>query len=366
MDVADLRRVSPASLPDGGADASLVPAAPGTKGGERMVLNLFFEERDDRWFPGDRHIRPLLRRALLGKSWTSGQRRVFLNLCAGLDRLGIPYRVNDYRYIRKHPEELACIIGRPFVLDWFKWENPLLLGVAMYDHPVQAGERLKDLHVKGILVPCAWYADMCRTEWPHVGVWPVGIETDVWMPTPASRKSVDVLLYDKVRWEHDRYEAELIEPVRRHLEASGRTVEVIRYGHYKEDDYKAALARCRSMVFLCEHESQGIACQQALSSGVPVFAWDRGGPWQDPAYFPHKVRYEGGVSSVPYFDARCGMTFKDADGFASGWDTFWSRTCAGDFAPREYVMDNLTLEKGALHYYGLAEAAMQHQVHPLR
>jgi len=26
-----------------------------------MVLNLFFEERDDRWFPGDRHVRPLLR-----------------------------------------------------------------------------------------------------------------------------------------------------------------------------------------------------------------------------------------------------------------------------------------------------------------
>ena len=51
------------------------------------------------------------------------------NLCAGLDRMGIRYRVNDYGHIRKHPEELACIIGRPFVLDWFAWKNPLLLGV---------------------------------------------------------------------------------------------------------------------------------------------------------------------------------------------------------------------------------------------
>ncbi|MGC8059577.1 hypothetical protein ACP3WF_24070, partial [Salmonella enterica] len=82
------------------------------------------------------------------------------------------------------------------------------------------------------------------------------------------------------------YQPELIAPIRKFLEASGRTVETIRYGHYKEEDYQAALARCRSMVFLCEHESQGIACQQALSSGVPVFAWDRGGPWQDPKYFP--------------------------------------------------------------------------------
>lgn len=359
MDVAEPTRAHPTSWPPGGTDAALVPADFGTQTRDRMVLNLFFEERDDRWFPGDRHIRPLLRRLVVGESFISGQRRVLLNLCAGLDRLGIRYRVNDYRYIQKHPEELACIIGRPFVLDWFKWKNPLLLGVAMYDHPIDAPERLKDLRVKRVLVPCAWYADMFRPHWPHVDAWPVGIDTDLWTPTPADRKSVDVLLYDKVRWDYERYEPELIEPIRRHLAASGRTVEVIRYGHYKEDDYKAALAHCRSMIFLCEHESQGIACQQALSSGVPVFAWDRRGPWQDPKYFPHKVRYEGGVSSVPYFDARCGMTFTDAAGFTSGWSEFWSHVSAGDFAPRDYVIENLTLEKGALHYYEIAEAVMQ-------
>lgn len=359
MDVAERTRAHPTSRPHGGTDAPLVPADFGTQRRERMVLNLFFEERDDRWFPGDRHIRPLLRRLVKGESFISGQRRVLLNLCAGLDRLGIRYRVNDYRYIQKHPEELACIIGRPFILDWFKWKNPLLLGVAMYDHPVDAPERLNELQVKRVLVPCAWYADMFRPHWPHVDAWPVGIDTDLWTPTPADGKSVDVLLYDKVRWDYERYEPELIEPIRRQLEASGRTVEVIRYGHYKEADYKAALARCRSMIFLCEHESQGIACQQALSSGVPVFAWDRGGPWQDPKYFPHKVKYEGGVSSVPYFDARCGMTFTDATSFVAGWSAFWSHVSAGDFAPRDYVVENLTLEKGALHYYEIAEAAMQ-------
>jgi hypothetical protein len=71
------------------------------------------------------------------------------------------------------------------------------------------------------------------------------------------------------------------------------------------------------------------------------------------------VRYEGGVSSVPYFDARCGSKFVDAAGFTSGWGDFWSQVSAGEFAPRDYVMDNLTLEKGALHYYGIAEAVMQ-------
>ena len=355
MNVVERARASAAILPHDGTDAPLAPRDPG---GEPMVLNLFFEERDDRWFPGDRRIRPLVRRLLLGKTWISGQRRVFLNLRAGLDRLGLPYRVNDYSYIRKHPDELACILGRPFVLDWFEWKNPLLLGVAMFNHPVDAPERLKDLAKQTILVPSQWYAEMCRPYWPHVEVWPVGIETDLWTPTPAAQKSVDVLLYDKVHWDRDAYERDLIEPICRHLAESGRTVEIIRYGRYKETDYKAALGRCRSMIFLSEHESQGIACQQALSSGVPVFAWDRGGPWQDPEYFPDRVQYEGGVSSVPYFDERCGMTFPDAAGFATGWRAFWSEVRSGGFAPRDYVIENLTLEKGARHYYDLAQAVM--------
>ncbi len=186
MDVAERIWANPASLPHGGTDAPLVPADPATGGRERMVLNLFFEERDNRWFPGDRHIRPLLRRMLLGKSWISGQRRVFLNLCAGLDRVGIRYRVNDYGYIRKHPQELACIIGRPFVLDWFAWKNPLLLGVAMYNHPMEAPERLSEpanedhpgalhlvrRHVPAALAACRGLAGRHRDRFVDAGAAP--------------------------------------------------------------------------------------------------------------------------------------------------------------------------------------------------
>ena len=41
---------------------------------------------------------------------------------------------------------------------------------------------------------------------------------------------------------------------------------------YREEEYRAALNKCRAMVFLCEHETQGIAYQQALSCDVPIFA----------------------------------------------------------------------------------------------
>lgn len=326
-----------------------------------MILNLFFEDKDDRWFPGDRHVRRILRRLLLGTPQMNGQLRVFLNLCAGLDRLGIAYRVNDYNYIRKHPEALACIVGRSFVLDRIEWRNPILLGVAIYNHPLDDPELFNRLPVKTVLVPCEWYADMYRRDWPNVEAWPVGIDTDAWLPSPAEQKTVDVLLYDKVRWQRDRYTPELIEPIRAKLRAEGRSFLEIRYGQYKEEEFQAALVRCRTMIFLCEHESQGLACQQALSSGVPVFAWDRGGPWQDPDYFPHKVRFEGGVSSVPYWDERCGMKFADMRAFETSWREFWTRSAAGEFAPRDYILDNLTLEKQALRYYEIAQAVMQRQ-----
>jgi hypothetical protein len=367
MKVAERLLTDPrvATAASGKTDRTVVatrpPANPACERDNRMVLNLFFEDKDDRWFSGDRHIRRALRRLLLGRPQMNGQLRVFLNLCAGLDRLGIRYRVNDYDYILKHPEELACIIGRSFVLDRIKWTNPILLGVAVYNHPLDDPDLFRRLPVKSMLVPCDWYADMCRAHWPDVEAWPVGIDTDAWAPSPAAEKTVDVLLYDKIRWERDRYVPELLEPIRARLKAEGRSFSEIRYGNYTEHDYQAALNRCRAMIFLCEHESQGLACQQALASGIPIFAWDRGGPWQDPDYFPHKVRFERGVSSVPYWDERCGMKFADIRGFKADWQAFWMRSAAGDFTPRDYILDNLTLEKRALQYYEIAQAVMQRQ-----
>src|SRR5438309_1531345 len=81
-------------------------------------------------------------------------------------------------------------------------------------------------------------------------------------------------------------------------------------------EFHAALEQCRTMRLLCEHETQGIAYQQALSCNVPILAWERSGYWQDPAYYPDKVKFAP-VTSVPYWDDRCGRTFKNAGEFPS-------------------------------------------------
>jgi hypothetical protein len=315
------------------------------------VLNLFYEEPDgDRWLPFDRLPRRIVRRVLRGEPEIGGHRRVSLNLRAGLDRLRIPYRFNDYDYARRNPNELVCIIGKAQVLDKIEWKNPILFGAAVFSHPLDDPHLFERLPVKKILLPGAWMKEMWRPYWDEpVAVWPVGIDTDRWRPREPAEKPFDVLLYDKVRWDHVRYESSLIEPIRGKLRQAGRSFREIRYGAYREVELEAALAECRTVVFLCEHETQGIAYQQALAAGVPILAWDRGGYWQDPAYFPDKVKFQP-VTSVPFWDERCGRTFAAIEEFDDAWRQFWDEFKSGRYDPRAYILDNLTLEQCAQRY----------------
>jgi hypothetical protein len=106
------------------------------------------------------------------------------------------------------------------------------------------------------------------------------------------------------------------------------------------------------MVFVCEHETQGIAYQEALSSGVPILAWDHAGEWLDSNFHPHLVRFAP-ISSVPYWDDRCGEKFATAADFPAALDQFQARLSLGAFAPRDYILEHLTLEH-------CAEAFVEH------
>lgn len=315
------------------------------------VLNLFYSEPDpDRWFLFDRFPRRLLRRSLRGKPRIGGQKRLFLNLCAGLQKLGVPYRVNDYRYIRHHPDELACIVGKPHLLDALSWRNPILFGAAVHSHPLADPALLQRLAVRQVLVPGEWMRRMCE---PYYGqsvlAWPVGIDTDKWKPPATGQKTIDFLLYDKVRWNHSQSETSLLQPIRHALRKNALSFCEIRYGSYDEEQFWKNLQCCKGMIFLCEHETQGIAYQQALACGVPILAWDSQGFWQDPEFFPHRVKYRP-VSSVPYWDERCGLKFRDASDFSEQLAQFLENLRAGKFSPRDYILENLTLETCAQRY----------------
>jgi hypothetical protein len=312
-------------------------------------LNLFYSEPDpDRWFKYDRYPRKIIRQLVRGRQRPGGVAMVAINLMKGLDKLGVPYRFNDFRYIKTHPDEIACIIGKPHVILDRKWQNPVIFGAGVYSHPVECPTLFtKYPNVKKILVPGEWMRKMFEPYYhDQVLTWPVGIDTNLWSPAIKSGIKTDFLIYDKVRWEHDKYETELINPICRELNKRSLSYEFIRYGNYSPQELIEKLKHSGNVLFLCEHETQGLAYQQILATNTPILAWDRGGHWQDPYYYP-KIKF-GPVSSVPYWDERCGIKFKDAQDFGTRLDEFMSRRLS--FSPRSYIEETLTLEKCAQAY----------------
>jgi hypothetical protein len=313
-------------------------------------LNLFYKEpeHDDRWFKYDRYPRKIIRRIIRGKERPGGVMMIAINLMKGLDKIGVTYRFNDFAYIKKHPEEIACIIGKHELLFDRKWKNPIILGAGIYSHPIEC-PNLFELYpnVKRFLVPGEWMRDMCRPLYGEKALsWPVGIDTEKWRPNNAE-KEFDFLIYDKIRWEYDKMEKELINPIVKTLNEQNFSYQFIRYGKYTHEELMSKLKNSKAVIFLCEHETQGSAYQQILSTNTPILAWDRGGYWQDPYYYPHKVQYQP-VSSVPYWDDRCGIKFAGAADFRDKLSVFLNST--NDFSPRDYILENLTLEICAEKY----------------
>ncbi|HEY4197355.1 MAG TPA: hypothetical protein VGM63_17555, partial [Mucilaginibacter sp.] len=329
---------------------------------EVKPLNLFYEEPDpDRWIRFDRYPRRLIRRIIRGKMQPGGVGIITVNLKKGLDKLGVPYRMNDYNYIKKHPEEIACIIGKPQVLFERKWVNPVILGAGVYSHPIECPNLFsKYPNVKRILVPGEWMRIMFEPYYHNkVFAWPVGIDTAVWSPELKGQPEFNFLIYDKIRWQHEQYQQELIDPVCRVLDNHSLNYQFIKYGNYTPDELRTKLSNSKSVIFLCEHETQGLAYQQILATGTPILAWDRGGYWQDPYYYPEKVKF-GPVSAVPYWDERCGVKFTSADDFDEQLKSFLNKLPG--FNPHSYIMENLTLEKCAelyLDIYKQVEAELK-------
>ncbi len=315
----------------------------------RICLYYRLDPERNRWIPGDRFIRPLVRRLIRGKPRPSGVDKVFINLCLGLDKLGIRYEVNlPFKKLRA--DDLVGVLGRGRnCLDGYAQLNPIVAGIGLMTHPSEWPTLCHDFPVVKYLQHSEWANNVYK---PYFGdrcaVWPVGIDTEQWKPQPKANKVTDFLIYDKIRWDYEQTCSDLKKPILHELEKRGLSFEVIRYGGYGPGEFQQALSRCRAMIFLCEHESQGLAYQECLSSGVPILAWDQG--WcQD----PNRLKWgqlEIPTTSVPYFDERCGVKFQSAQNFAGRLDEFVAKLESKYFAPRDYILRNLTLEKCAQQY----------------
>jgi hypothetical protein len=285
-------------------------------------------------------------RRLKGKQVNTGFYAAFIALCDGLRQLGCDVRINDFGAARARPGYPIGLAGYPDVLDRADLPNPVIFGPGDPGYPDTAGVWAAQDKVKFVIQPSDWFVDYYR---PFCGDkmlrCPVGIDVAQLADTSGSSKSIDVLIYDKIRWHQDvlvpAVRGRLIEK----LEAEGKTYRVLEYGKHTQQMFFAALEGSRSMAFLCEHETQGLACEEAMAMNIPIFAWEEE-RLVDPRQLPFAAP-DLKVSSVPYFDETCGATFK-VDQLESAFDAFWSKLPS--YKPRAYVTANLSPESTALVY----------------
>lgn len=302
----------------------------------------------DRWVSGDRFVRPLIRRIIRGRPRPGGVDRVFLNLVLGLDRLGLDYVIN-LPFNKVRPDDRVGVIGRGrHVLEGYDLPNPIVGAIALMTHPSEWPTLCDEYPVVTYLSHSEWVNDLYR---PYFGdrcmLWPVGIDTREWAPVTSVNKSVDVLIYDKARRLTNQHE-ELYGAVRAAIANLGLSSETVVYGHHSPAEFKASLARSRSMAFLSPHESQGLAYQEAMSMGVPIIAWDPGES-HDPERFkwgtPHIA-----TTSVPFFEPRCGVRFRLPSDFPDALALLLERSRAGELDPRGFILDSLTVERSSQRF----------------
>lgn len=324
------------------------------------MLNIFYEEPDpDRWLPYDHYPRKIIRRIIRGKTRPGGVMMIALQLMKGLDKLGVPYKFNDYNFIKKNPHQIACIIGKPHLLEKRKWKNPIIFGAGTFSHPLDYPDLLqKHPSIQKILVPGNWMLGMFQPFYnDKVSVWPAGIDTNFWLPEPKSNE-FDFLIYNKIMWDKENVNQTLLQPILKTLQAQNLTYQFINYGAYYPELLQSKIKQSKAVIFLCEHETQGMAYQQILATDTPILAWDKGEFWEDPSYYPHRVQYKP-VSSTPYWDDRCGIKFKDLVEFPTKLNLFLKLLADKQFTPRSYINENLSLEVCANKYLEIYKQVQQ-------
>ena len=195
--------------------------------------------------------------------------------------------------------------------------------------------------------PSQWVIDYMQTFNETTGcnmyVWPVGIDTEKFIPIGNGRKHFDCFVYYKnVTQQTPIQKLQRIQDV---LNKKGISHAVITYGQYDEDGFRRLMKKCKFGIFLTGTESQGIAYMEALSSGIPLIIIEE----KVFAYSNYSFS-NANVSAAPYFDDRCGEKI-DINDFDLKIGSFIQKLKF--FNPREYIIENHTLEKGAQKYYDI-------------
>ncbi|MEK0165552.1 hypothetical protein VWX35_02235 [Phaeobacter sp. A36a-5a] len=325
-----------------------------------MKIPLFFDGYDLKAYDAPHgqtlsQLRERLRygyRLMKGAQPRTGFYVAFTNLAKSLRRLGHDVVINDFDFARGHPDHPIGLSGYLPPLARFGLRNPAIYGPGRVPDSSDLAALREQVNLKVVTYPSAWPIQLNPAETrAQFAPMFVGIDTDAWPDMSGHSKSIDLLFYNKVRWHRETArECDLLQPLRDMLTARGLSWRELDYGHHTPAQYRDLVSRSRAVLFCTEHETQGLAYQEAMSANLPVFAWDEG-VLVDPS---QRILAQGDVtpSSVPYFDDRCGMRFQ-IDNMEEQFDRFW--TALPNYRPRDYVLENLSLQRGGERFMSLYE-----------
>lgn len=270
----------------------------------------------------------------------NGPKKVVHNLIASLEQEGVSYAVNVEEYDKnflvqydwnghvKH-SKLAlenCVIGPQ---------------VWVFDEHVKELQQ-NPHYYKSIIAPSQWVKDLFVSKFSYpenkVAVWPVGIE----LPDIRREEKYDCLVYFKRRTRQE------LEKVISFLDSKQLTYNILEYGSYEPEQVNELAAQSKFCFLLNGTESQGIAVQEIMACGIPMFVWDIT-EWNDQG-----DQYQVPATSVPFWDDVCGECVFDSN-FDETFEQFYSKL--DRYNPRKYVEENLSYKQSVKTLMEIFDAA---------
>ena len=258
----------------------------------------------------------------------NGPQKVIYNLIKSLEQENIDYAINEEKYEHnflvqydaiaheKHSKiELdTCIIGpQVWLFDGY--------GQFLIEH--------QDYYKK-IIAPSEWVKNKFHTKFNlpenKVSIWPVGIERF----NNTRNITYDCLIYYKRRTDEE------LKIAKDFLDKKNLNYKMVQYGSYGEEGFRDLVNQSSFCFLINGTESQGIAVQEIMSLGVPLFVWDIA-EWLDQG-----EEYRVPATSVPYWDDRCGEKFYKVDEMEETFLKFYAKI--KEYNPKEFVEDALSLK----------------------
>jgi hypothetical protein len=260
----------------------------------------------------------------------NGPGKVVKNLKSGLNSIGEKYSENSIN---------IDVNKKIIALQWHKniseygGEN-LVIGPNICTIPTD-NDFVMNGNYKKLIVPSQWVADLYSKWIPSdkIFIWPVGIDTNFFYDRSKKEKEFDCLVYFKRRSIDDLIFVENM------LTQKNQKFNTITYGNYKESEFLILLSKSKYVIVIDNCESQGIAIEEIMSCNLPLFVWDIT-KWSD--------RGDGcmcDATSIPYWSDTCGSVETNKDKIYESFDLFLEKLAF--FHPRDYILENLMLEKQA-------------------